>query len=196
MSIPVKTTPILIDLPDVLHGPRLLVRPYRAGDGAALWEAVEESREHIRPWLPWGPMHQSPADSEASVRRWQAKWLTREDLAVGLWDKATGRFLGGSGLHRINWDIPSFEIGYWLRQTAEGHGYMTEAGRLLCSLAFKTLGAQRVIIRCEAGNARSAAVAQRLGFVQEGILRNESRDTSGDVRDMALFAMTPGDYDR
>lgn len=186
--------PILLDLPDQLLGERVLVRPYRAGDGAALWEAIEESREHILPWLPWGDKHGSPADSEISVRKWQAKWLLREDLALGIWERATGHYLGGSGLHRAHWDVPSFEIGYWLRRSAEGHGYMTEAVQLLCQLAFETLAANRVFIRVASGNHRSAAIPRRLGFVQEATLRNDMRDASGELRDMLVFAMTPQDY--
>src|SRR5579871_5116998 len=92
--------PILLDLPEELCGERVLIRPYRAGDGGALWEAVEESREHIRPWLPWGDTHASPDDSEAFVRRSLAKWILREDLPLSIWERETGRFLGGSGLHR------------------------------------------------------------------------------------------------
>ena len=192
MSTPPQ--PILLDLPDQLPGERVLVRPYRAGDGAALWEAVTESREHILPWLPWGGTHRTPAESEAFVRKWQANWLLREDLILGIWERATGHYLGGSGLHRIQWDVPSFEIGYWLRRTAEGHGYMTEAVQLLCQLAFETLAANRVFIRVASGNHRSAAIPRRLGFVHEATLRNDTRDASGELRDMLVFAMTPQDY--
>lgn len=186
--------PILIELPDQLLGERVLVRPYRAGDGAALWEAVTESREHILPWLSWADTHGLPTDSEAFVRKWHAKWLLREELAVGIWERSTGRYLGGSGLHRTQWDVPSFEIGYWLRHSAEGQGYMTEAVRLLCHLTFETLAANRVFIRVASGNHRSAAIPRRLGFVQEATLRNDTRDARGELRDMLVFAMTPQDY--
>src|SRR5579862_1955671 len=109
--------PVLRELPGELVGERVIVRPFRPGDGAQVWEAVEESREHILPWLPWGDKHKSPEDTEEFVRRSQARWMLREDLPVGIWERATGRFLGGSGLHRINWEVPSFEIGYWLRKS-------------------------------------------------------------------------------
>ncbi|HLJ54357.1 MAG TPA: GNAT family protein [Chthonomonadaceae bacterium] len=188
--------PILLDLPDELAGPRVLVRPYRTGDGAALWEAVEESREHIMPWLPWGDTHKSPDDSEAFARRMQANWLLREDLSLSIWDRAGARYLGGSGLHRADWKIPSFEIGYWLRKSAAGQGYMTEAVRLITELAFTTLGAKRVFIRCAAANTRSAAVPPRAGYTLEGVLRNSHVDARGALHDMMLFAMTPEDYER
>lgn len=188
--------PILRDLPDELLGPRVCVRPYRSGDGPALWEAVDESREHLRPWMPWVDKHQTVSDSEEVARRLHAQWILREDLTVGLWERDGTRLLGGSGLHRIHWDVPSFEIGYWIRPTAEGQGYVTEAVRLLCGLAFDTLGAQRVFIRCAAENDRSAAVARRLGFRQEGHLRNEGRRPDGRLYDMLVFALTPEDWAR
>ena len=188
--------PLLIDLPTQLLGERVLVRPYQPGDGQALWEAVEESREHILPWLPWGDTHKSPADSEAFVRRNQGRWILREDLPLSIWEKTSGKYLGGSGLHRIDWEVPSFEIGYWLRRSATGQGYMTETVWLICRLAFETLKANRVFIRCATGNLNSAAIPPRLGFQHEGTLRNSVRNASGELCDMMMFAMTPDGYER
>ena len=159
-----EQSPILRELPTQLVGERVLLRPYQAGDGQALFEAVDKSREHLLPWMPWGGQHGSVADSETWVRKAQAKWILREDLGLGVWDRATGRYLGGSGLHQIDWDVPSFEIGYWLRRTAVGNGYMTEAAWMLCRFAFEEMSAQRVFIRCAAANHRSA-VRFRRGWV-------------------------------
>jgi RimJ/RimL family protein N-acetyltransferase len=188
--------PILRDLPDELCGERVVLRPFRAGDGAALWEATEESRDHIRPWLPWGEETRAPADSEAYARRSLARWMSREELPLGIWERTTGRFLGGTGLHRIRWEIPAFEIGYWLRRSAVGQGYMTETVRVLCHFAFEGLSANRVEIRVDARNDRSAAVPRRLGFVHEATVRNESIGAEGELRDMLLFGMIPEDYCR
>ena len=183
--------PILRDLPAEIVGQRILLRPYRAGDGAALWEAVEESRDHLRPWLPWVDTHRTPNDSEAFARRAQARWLLREDMGLSLWERAGGRFVGGAGLHPADWDVPSFEIGYWLRASAQGRGFMTEAAQALCGLAFDTFGANRVFIRCDSRNQRSANVARRLGFTHEATFRNEARDAVGDLRDTLYFGLTP-----
>lgn len=188
--------PVQRPLPTQMLSPRLLVRPYQAGDGAALFAAVDEDRAHLRRWLPWIDKHTNPASSEDTARRMHARWHSREDLTVGVWERAGGGgpLLGGSGLHRCCWDVPSFEIGYWLRRSAEGHGFMTEAVGLLCHLAFNGLDAQRVVIRCDRGNTRSAAVARRLGFFHEATLRNETRDAQGQLRDTLLFSLTPEDY--
>jgi RimJ/RimL family protein N-acetyltransferase len=184
----------LREVPNELVGERVIVRPYRPGDGAQLWEAVEESREHLLPWLPWGDTHKSPSDSEEFARKMEAKWLLREDMPAGIWERATGRYLGGTGLHRIDWEVPSFEIGYWLRKSAVGNGFMTEAVRLLCALAFETLGANRVHIQAAAGNLKSAAIPPRLGFVLESTQRNAKRISTGELVDMLVFAMTPTEY--
>lgn len=198
MSLPaaLPNTPMLPvqrPLPAQMTSTRLLVRPYQEGDGAALYAAVDEDRAHLRRWLPWVDKHTNPQASEDTARRMHARWHSREDLTVGLWDKAGTRLLGGSGLHRCNWEVPSFEIGYWLRRSAEGHGFMTEAVQVLCRLAFDTLEAQRVVIRCDSENRRSAAVAERLGFVREAMLRNETRGPDGTLRDTLLYSLTPED---
>ena len=192
MELPKHKT--LIPLFEELRGPRVVVRPYRLEDADELFAAVEESRQHIWPWLPWGDQHQSVDDSRDFILRSQAKWLLREgDLNVGIFAADSGRYLGGAGLHIRGWDVPAFEIGYWLRGSAEGHGYMAEAVKLLTDFAFNTLGAQRVFIRCDARNTRSAAVAERLGFVREAHLRNEVRDATGELRDTLIFSLIPSD---
>ncbi len=187
--------PILIDLPEELTSENTLVRPYRMGDGQQLFEAVDESREHILPWMPWGPGHGSPNDSEELVRRFRSKWDLREDLGVFVADRATGRYVGGSGLHRIDWTVPSFEIGYWLRKSAVGRGHATSSVRILSHLAFDLLGAQRVFIRCAVENEASANVAKRAGFLFESRVRNAHRDALGSLHDGFVFSLIPDDWE-
>lgn len=183
---------ILLDLPDELVGERVLVRGYRPGDGSALWEAIEESRDHLWPWMPWVPEHRTSQDSEAFARRAHGEWLKRENFVAGVWERETGRLLGGTGLHPTDLSVPSFEVGYWLRPSAEGHGFMSEAIRLLCGLAFDTLGANRLHLRCDARNQRSAAVARRVGFIHEGTRRHDSRNhATGELRDTECFSLLP-----
>ena len=186
--------PILIDLPEALVGDRVIVRPWKAGDGAALYDAVQESLEHIRPWLPWGPTHDSPETSEKHVRRWRTRWDLREDLPAGIWERETGRFVGGCGLHRIDWTARSFEIGYWARATATGRGNITEATRLLTALAFDTLGANRVFIRVAVDNVKSSAIPRRLGFIEEGTMRNGIANPDGGLTNVLMFSLIPEDW--
>ncbi len=123
-----------------------------------------------------------------------AQWLLRESLEMSIWEATTGRYLGGIGLHVHNWDTGYFEIGYWIRASAEGHGYVTEAVRLLANYVFDTLKANRLEIRCDELNARSAAIPQRLGFVREGCLRNNVIASDGRLRTMLVFSLIPGEW--
>lgn len=183
----------LMPLFEELRGERVIVRPYREEDAAALQEAVAESREHVRPWLPFADHHQTVDESRDWILHCMAKWLLREDMLTSLWDAETGRYVGGSGLHPRNWDVGFFEIGYWIRASAEGRGYITGAVKLQTDFAFAHLGANRVMIRCDARNTRSASVPRRLGFVEEGRLRNAEPANDGGLRDMLVFALIPSD---
>jgi RimJ/RimL family protein N-acetyltransferase len=188
--------PILLDLPEALDGPRVRVRPYTAADAPAMFEAVAESRAHLVRWLPWADGHRSVDESRRAVVFLQTRWLLQEDLPVGVFERATGRLLGGSGLHRIDWRVRAFEIGYWLRRSAEGHGFITEAVQLLARLAFGALAANRVEIRADPANTRSRRVAERLGFVLEGRLRRCAWGADGHPTDELIFALVPEDYER
>ncbi len=178
---------------DELRGPRIVVRPYRPEDAAALKEAVDESREHVRPWLPFADDHRTVAEARDWIVRGMAQWLLRDDLSMSVWEATSDRFLGGIRLYPHDWSIGYFVIGYWLRRTAEGHGYMAEAVRLLTDYAFDHLNAHRVEIRCDARNQRSAAVAEQLGFVREAHLRGNLRQMDGSIRDTLIFALTVDD---
>ncbi len=184
----------LIPLFEELRGARVVLRPYCLDDAAPLFEAIDESREHLSTFLSWVKDHQTVDDTRDFIVRAQANWLLRQELHVGIWEAATGHCLGGTGYYHMGdasmWDVGSFEIGYWLRASAEGQGYMTETARLLTDYAFEALGANRVEINCDARNVRSAAVPRRLGFVLEGWLRNQILASDGTVSDRLVFALT------
>jgi RimJ/RimL family protein N-acetyltransferase len=182
-----------IPLPDELRSERLMLRPYRPEDAAALAAAVEESRARLREWLDWVDRFDGPDDALYYVTGAAHDWARRHDLFFGIFTVMSGRYLGNVGLHNIDWTIRSFEIGYWLRDSAEGHGFMQEAVRRLTDFAFEELAANRVEIRCDPRNVRSRRVAERLGFVCEGCLRNSRRDPRGRARDTLVYALVPGD---
>ena len=181
--------PILLDIPDSFESERLAIRALRPGDGTVLNQAIVESLEELRPWLPWAVHAPSWADSEEFVRTAAANWLARTELVLSLWRKDTGQYVGGRGMHRIDWQVPSVEIGYWLRTSQAGHGFMTEAVNATTAFAFNTLGAHRVEIHCDERNTRSAAVARRAGFNLEARLRNHRRHhLTMELRNTLIFA--------
>lgn len=186
--------PILLDIPYSFDTERLTIRGPLPGDGRRLREAVLESQEELKPWMPWAVNVQTEEEYEARVREGQAKFLSREDLWLHLYLKGTDTLIGGSGLHRIDWSVPSVEIGYWVRTKYGGKGYITEAVAAITDFAFRVVQAERVFIKMDSRNERSAAVPQRLGFVYEGTLRHDTRDhITGELRDTMVYSKIRGE---
>ena len=179
---------LLLDLPESFESDRLTIRAPRPGDGPEVNAAIRETFDDLKTWMPWAQQMPTLEESEIFVRRAQCQFLAREDLTLFLFLKGTDTLVGGSGLHRINWDIPKFEIGYWCRKRFQGRGYMTESTEAIVQFAFETLGAKRVEIRCDLKNVRSQRIPDRLGFKLEGTLRNDALSPSGELRDTLVFA--------
>jgi RimJ/RimL family protein N-acetyltransferase len=183
--------PILLDFPESFETERLLIRSPLPGDGPELHAAVTESLERLTIWMLWPKEHKTVDDSEAISRRARVAFLQRSELRLHLYLRGTDTMVGSSGLHRIDWEVPKFEIGYWCRTRFTGQGYITEAVRGITAFAFDTLGAKRVEIRCDSRNNPSVRVAQRAGFLLEGELRNNEVGTHGSARDTLIFALIP-----
>jgi len=179
---------LLLDVPETLETERLVLRATHAGQGVLVNEAMAESFPELTSWMPWAQQMQSLEDSEKHCREAQAKWHSREMLDFCFFRKSDGAFVGKGGLHTINWSVPKFEIGYWIRSSCTRQGIATEATLALVELARSRLGARRVEITADTRNASSRRVAEKSGFVLEGILRNSRRDMAGEVADSCMFA--------
>lgn len=188
----IPTDPILLEISEGFESERLLIRAPLWGDGAAINEAVRESIEELRPWMPWAKNIPTIEASEAEIRRSRLQFIERKDLRLLLIHKKTGLLLGSSGLHRIDWHARKFEIGYWVRTSFEKQGYVTEAVNAITSFAVQELQANRIEIRCDSRNLRSAKTAERSGFTLEGILRNDTCDVDGSLRNTMVFSKVRG----
>ncbi|MCM3204908.1 GNAT family N-acetyltransferase [Paenibacillus illinoisensis] len=184
--------PIMLSFPEHFDTARLTIRAPEWGDGAEVNEAIRESVEQLRPWLPFAEKVPSLEESEAHVRKAKLQFLERTDLVLHLRDKQTDDFVGSSGLHRIDWNARCFEIGYWIRSSRAGEGLMTEAVQGIEQFAITYLNANRLEIRCDSRNVRSAKVAERAGYTLEGILRSMRRDSTGTLVDVMVFSKIRG----
>ena len=104
-----------------------------------------------------------------------------------------GAILGVIGFHRVDWANRSTSIGYWIAAASQGRGLVTEAVRAMTTHAFEVWKLNRVEIRAAPGNARSAAIPMRLGFILEGVLREAERHGDG-FKDIAVYSMLAADW--
>jgi RimJ/RimL family protein N-acetyltransferase len=158
--------PMLRPAPIPITTERLILRPPQAGDGAPLCAAVLETWDQLNQWMPWARERKDATNDfyEAYAIENAAKFITRENLAVLAFERSTGDLVASSGLHRIDWDIGQFEIGYWVREEAQGQGYAQEIADALTRYAFDALCANSVLICHSEGNEASRNVITRLGF--------------------------------
>lgn len=164
------------DFPLTLKGPRIELRTLEATfENARMgYDAVVANRTHLLPWMPWASeeITKSPESSFeyligiAKGRREKTKY----DFGIF----CDGKHIGNMGIFDISEKKKSAEIGYWLAKTATGKGYMSEAVKLIEDEAFRTLGLNRIQIKCDPRNTKSANVAKRLGYVLDGVIRNAS----------------------
>lgn len=160
--------------PEQFESERLLIRAPKLEDAEVVWQAIFDSYDALHKWVPFARTLPTIEETTENIRQAVADFITRKDLRLHLYLKESGEFIGSSGLHRIDWSIPKFEIGYWLDTKFEGHGYMTEAVARVTEFAFEELGARRVEIRCDEENSKSRAVAERLAYPLEGTLKQDS----------------------
>ena len=188
--------PLLIEVPERIETERLVLRVPRRGDGPTVNAAVAASLVELQPWLPWAGAMPTVDESEAACRRQQGRFILREDFVMLMFlrtaDGSEGELVGGTGLHRIDWTLRRFEIGYWRKIGCAGRGYVTEAVRAMARLAFDHLDARRVEIRMDDANVRSWQVAERAGFTLEALMRFDGVTPAGEPRSTRVYARVRG----
>lgn len=161
-------------VPQILTSSRICIRPHKDGDEVLLNQTIADSFEMLHEWMDWAIAPQSLEESRAFVEFSKKCWAKKnpEELPLLIFDTNEENLIGGTGFSAINWNIPAFEIGYWISKRYSGQGFITEAVNILTQYAFSTWNAKRIEIRCDSENAKSAAIPKRLGFLLEAHLKN------------------------
>ena len=175
----IAQTRIALLPPDVIHAERLFA-------------LIDESRGTLRAWLPWVDATRSVEDSRqflAGVADGArngaacASWLIERD----------GELAGCIDIHGISKLHRSGSLGYWLADRFVGGGVMGEAAAQALDIGFGELALNRIVIVAGMDNARSRAVAERLGFVREGVQR-EGLHLGGRYHDACQYSMLAGEW--
>ena len=151
-----------------------------------LFATINTSRSHLAPWVPWAiDGHRTLAQTTAYIVE-QAMAIERASndperfrgIGLGVFERATGRLVGGTGIHDVQPAAWSCETGYWMRRESCGLGYATEVCAATISWALRPveklgLGLQRVRAICSSANTASVRVLDKLGLPRELCQRRE-----------------------
>jgi ribosomal-protein-serine acetyltransferase len=151
----------------------LYLRWLTLGDAPVVFAAVDACRDHLGRWLPWV---ESASDISETIQFIEETTEQRKQglcLVYGIWSEE--EFCGTVGMHHVDEKNRNLQIGYWLKEGAQGKGLAFQSCATLLGVAFELMRMERVEIRVATGNGRSEAVAKRLGFREEGVLRRSQR---------------------
>lgn len=165
-----------------------ILRPEHAEE---MFRLVDRDRAHLRRWLPWVDGTRSADHIRAFIERSGEQLQVNNGFQAGIWYR--GKLVGVIGYHYWDWQSRKTELGYWLSEDAEGKGIMTRACQGFIDYALGKLRLNRVEIRAAAGNARSRAIPERLGFVREGVLR-EGDWTLDHFEDQFVYGLLRKDW--
>jgi len=173
---------------------RLVIRCYDPKDAQYLQKSIQESIEHLRPWLPW--VKSEPEELKVKIERiriFRAKFDLSEEYFFGVFDPRETELIGGIGLHpRVGSN--AFEIGYWINVNHVKKGYATEMTSALIKVAFEIENVNRVEIHCDPKNIKSAAIPKKLGYVYEATLRNRCENIEGELIDSMIWSLQKDNY--
>lgn len=154
--------------------------------------AMAAKRDPDIPRFTRVPERETEDDHRAFVAGQEVERRAGEALSFVVADDASDAFLGTIALLRFDWPAGRSEVGYWLAPGARGRGVATRAVRLLAPWALMELGLARVDLRVDADNHASQRVAERSGFVREGVLRSYE-ERKGQRHDLVVFSLLPSD---
>jgi ribosomal-protein-serine acetyltransferase len=150
--------------PETLSHGQVILRRWRPGDAAALLAAVVESKEHLRPWMPWAEGYDEARAAEY-LSDCDEQWTAGTGFAYAI--TVGDHLVGSAGLLGRAGD-GGLEIGYWVHSDWTGRGIATDAAAALTEAALALPGIDRVEIYHDAANAASGRIPAKLGYARIG----------------------------
>lgn len=148
----------------------LELRLFEEHHAPTLVALIRANYEHLAPWMSWASPEYGEADALGFIRQSRDQWVRGNGFTAGIWHHE--QLVGSFGTHDISHATRSTSLGYWVASSAQGQGLITACGEVVLAWCFEELGLHRVWLDAAEGNIRSRKVAERLGMVQEGVLRD------------------------
>lgn len=174
----------------IIETERLILREIREEDYIDMYEYA--SLPYVGPQAGWEP-HSSYDHTRLAIKLFRNKGKFNQLGVFAIILKEENKMIGTCELHSF---IPNFkaELGYTINPSYWGNGYAVESGRALLTWGFETLNLKRIECNAFTSNQQSFRVAQKLGFVHEGIRRKAYQLYNGYIGDLTCNSLTDDDY--
>lgn len=134
-----------------------------------MYQVIDRNRDYLSKWFPWVKNTKKTEHTRAFIESELQRFANNNGFSTGIFYKS--QYIGNISFHEINWNTKMTSIGYWLSAEHQGKGIMTACCQILLNHGFGILGLNRIEIRARTDNDKSRAIPIRLGFKEEGILR-------------------------
>jgi RimJ/RimL family protein N-acetyltransferase len=192
----VRMHKMLLDIPSVIETERLTIRPYQKGEGTLYFSLLQANFDHLKEHVDEVTTLQNEQEAEIRIRELAADWGSRTRFVMGIWEKASHTLIGQIWIEPEKWDVPSLAIGWFLGKAYEGRGFATEAARSCLVFLFEDLHAHKVIAKTRETNRKSYRVAERCGFIKEGLLRDHVRTGDSTWVGLLCYGMLEKEYEK
>ena len=172
-------TPPTLGWPLLTDG-RVIVRPFEPGDAPAVQAACDDP--DVAQWIFALPSPYTLADAEAFIADARHRLLLGERARLAVTGSDHSDLVGSVSLDLFP-DRQAAEIGYWVKREARRTGVALAAARLVIGWAFAEVGVERLELLTYPGNEASQALAGRLGFTRECLLRGFLPPEAGKSRE-------------
>ncbi len=185
----------LLDIDTALLTAHTVVRRFREGDGASLYDLVQDNHQRLYDYFPQTiRMVSSKEEAEFFVRQRLADWHLQQEYTFGIWHSKATELIGMVRVHELDWKLPDAELAFFIDQRYSRKGLMTEVLRALLNFSFNQLALEKLRLRTGMDNIAAQRLARKCDFRREGDLRGDFRKPSGEIADVMLFGLTRAEY--
>ena len=153
-----------------------------------IFHIIDSEREYLAEWLPFVNETRKLADTMTFVKNYVEAESKEPTFAIHFKNQLVGLI----GMKDTDLDNQKTEIGYWLSEKYQHIGIVTRSAEVLINFIFDELNINRIQLKAATGNFKSQRVAERLGFIREGIERDGELHERGFV-DLVVFGLLKND---
>jgi ribosomal-protein-serine acetyltransferase len=177
--------------PEIIVSENLVLKLLNQASAGIIFEAIDLNRPYLRKWLPFVDNTWREDDTESFIKNVLRSSVPKPDIVYEIWYNDS--FTGLIAIKELDEWNKRAELGYWLIPRFEGKGIMTSCCKAILDFAFSKMGMNRIQIKVGIGNARSSRIAERLGFIFEGVERAGERFPNH-YNDLEVYSLLKKDW--